>query len=493
MEAQLFRPACPMCDFLSLRYRLVLTSARSPQPLGVQLSRVVLYDREHQPIPVLKVITSGSLVARKAQDFTSFGFERAPAAARWRSSALPASIDLWLEMPTQVMAYELYSAFDSPESDPISWSFGALRHDGVFVVLRSVASAVAPWDRGASYGYEHLGAFTRQAAVQPGVMPPDASVGPAGNCSELLLVLLRGDAFRLGESGEHGESGAAPQLEVLQSIASHVLEPAVRMGWWVFPLADVTVPARHIALFRNMTRRTLLLDERAVRLRPRNATQALTLLDALHWSVAAAKSLLRRHAWRALLVLRADLALKQQLQLPEPTFPTQSILVPFQVSDIPFTKLNHIPRVADNMLLVPHCRIGELVRALAAHAARQNLHDLCDWVRCPVSYWLASRHDANSALEQNPLFRMVGRSEALPGCRHRPCGAARPRGMACRWPPETKAHPPESCAAMRCPRWTWKRVETISPKFVTTSSFAQQLAKLKAIVALSRAQSDKRG
>lgn len=151
-----------------------------------------------------------------------------------------------------------------------------------------------------------------------------------------------------------------------------------------------------------------------------------------------------------------------------------------------------------------------------------------------MTYWLTTRHDANSALESNPLFRMVrlqratsnshsydlgahyhnshysplrstkmssasactflhestchlgqvGRAEAESSCSHRPCGRARPRGQACRWPRppgvETSKQE-EQCNHKRCGHWLWESTGGVAPRFTTHSAFEDALARLKSV------------
>eukprot|EP00966_Prymnesium_polylepis_P068046 1581555-Prymnesium_polylepis.1 len=494
MEVERFSPSCPTCRLISLVYRFVFTAVRGSSHSGVQLSRVVLYDRDGRVIPVRRASSPGDVVVRSvhgvkrlvAEPAADAGSSGGPAAQKWHGGALPAVVDLQLEVPTHVAAYEIFTATDAPVRDPTAWNFGALQPDGRFVVLRSVARASAPWARNASYGYELLGSLTRPGAVVPGVPGAGATVGPVGNCSELLLLLLRGDTFRQGASGARGESEIAPQREVLAAIAANVVAPAVRLGWWVFPLADVSAPAARSATFRALATEHLQMDARALRIHPRNETQptqALSILEALRWSARIAGSLLRQAAWRALLVLRADVLLKLKLPLPEPSFPTQSILVPFQVSDMPFNKRSGEPRVADNLLYVPQCRFANLVHALTAHSGRDNLHDMCGWLHGPVGYWLSTRHDANSAHERNPLFRMAGRPEANTSCKWPPCHPTNPlqwraRGMPCGWPPASDPGEPAPCTGARCAHSTWERDEKAKGLSVSRSAFLHALARL---------------
>ena len=41
------------------------------------------------------------------------------------------------------------------------------------------------------------------------------------------------------------------QLNALSSLSTNVIAPAVRMGWWVFPMADVALPSHHEDAFRS--------------------------------------------------------------------------------------------------------------------------------------------------------------------------------------------------------------------------------------------------
>ncbi|KAL3906346.1 MAG: hypothetical protein SGPRY_010585, partial [Prymnesium sp.] len=122
---------------------------------------------------------------------------------------------------------------------------------------------------------------------------------------------------------------------------------------------------------------------------------ALSVLESLRWGVGIARRLLRGFTWRALLLLRADIVLKMQLNLPEPSFPTQSIIAPFQasptrfllvmlgrvglvhakpVSDAPFSRPTQLPRVADNFFYVPKCRLPEFVRCVHRTIAPAIVH-----------------------------------------------------------------------------------------------------------------------
>ena len=55
-EPSLFKQTCPTCSLLSTVYRFVFTAVRGPgEENTVQLSRIMLYNRDGQPIPVVKV------------------------------------------------------------------------------------------------------------------------------------------------------------------------------------------------------------------------------------------------------------------------------------------------------------------------------------------------------------------------------------------------------------------------------------------------------
>lgn len=204
MEVDLFRRSCPLCDLVWVEYRFVFTGGRRGAAEGLSLSRLHLYNRERQHIPIVRTSVRGNL-----------SFPNAPPAPGREGEGWVAVLDVKLEAPSEIMAYEIFTSHQSPARDPTSWDFGALFPDGSFIVLRGVKQVSPPWERGASYGYEPLGSFVRPAARLPAEIHPWGTLGPTGNCSELLLLLLRGDTFRKGGSGERGVSEAVPQLQVL--------------------------------------------------------------------------------------------------------------------------------------------------------------------------------------------------------------------------------------------------------------------------------------
>lgn len=221
--------SCPTCQVTSSRYRFVFTETRGPRAEGVQLSDVALFDKQRRPL-TLATQSSGDVDIESAGLMGQLALEVSNTTThQWYSGAIPAALDLTLRVPAHVAAYELRTHAATPQRDPISWLFGAVRDDGRFVVLRSVARAEPPNARLASYGLEVLGALVQPGAIVPGAVSNDAAVGPAGNCSELLLVLLRGEAYRLGDRDTREHAGdATPQHEALRALSQHVVRPAVR-------------------------------------------------------------------------------------------------------------------------------------------------------------------------------------------------------------------------------------------------------------------------
>ena len=53
------------------------------------------------------------------------------------------------------------------------------------------------------------------------------------------------------------------------------------------------------------------------------------------WSTGTVKEALQGEVWKALLVIRADLHVKQLLRVPPPRYATAAIIVPFQVCPSP--------------------------------------------------------------------------------------------------------------------------------------------------------------
>jgi len=237
------------------------------------------------------------------------------------------------------------------------------------------------------------------------------------SCSGRLLLVLRGEAFRLGghRTRNHTED-VAEQLGGLDTVYDHVAAPAAAQGWQVSLALDVFAPEHLVSvMITHLKKDPERLRPEALRwhLTPTRPSQLASWADTLTWATSEARST----DWAAMLIVRVDLAFKQPLPLPRPCAMGRTILAPFQQSFL-FGSHNSygVPRIADTLLLVPRARNEELARALARASAADSkavLHDVCNWVG-DVGFMVSPGHDADSQKEWNPLYRMLGRPAFTP-------------------------------------------------------------------------------
>ena len=143
-----------------------------------------------------------------------------------------------------------------------------------------------------------------------------------GQCAapNTLMLLVHGQAFRQGSrlSTATTDSPAAvdAQLRALRSLHQMVLEPAVRVGWAVEVLIDVSAPAAAASSLEVEARRLLGGWLNTVRVQPLLANQMRTVLANLEFALNTAR--VRPAAWRALLLVRVDVEWKRMVALPLP-------------------------------------------------------------------------------------------------------------------------------------------------------------------------------
>ena len=243
-------------------------------------------------------------------------------------------------------------------------------------------------------------------------------------CSNVLLILLRGMAFRSGRRGSlQGTADEAPQIRVLESIRDRVVQPAMRLGWKPEVVASLSVGnSSHASHLYDLLRSKLCAS--AMRLE-NGRTQMENLHAALHWSWFAGWS--RFGMWGALLILRADVEIKMDLPLPSPKSELRhEIHVPFEalVSHVVSKRassrgvntthfaLPEVPDVCDVIIYLPRCRLEEFVLASVPFmAAPTVLHKMCHWSLGAISYFIPGTYNSDTAVHTNPLYRMISRSE----------------------------------------------------------------------------------
>ena len=232
-----------------------------------------------------------------------------------------------------------------------------------------------------------------------------------------LLIILRGEAFRIGH--QHSRQTTIDnraQWVALGSIRTKLLNPATKQGWKCATLADVHMPKDRFLHFSRHAKASA--GVLSVRRRPLNGTQLKSVVTTIQWVLSPTQARLIRRTvgpWRAMVLIRADLELKTTLHLPSPMESGCNLYVPFQTLDA--------KGVADTILYIPRSRHLELLEVLSTRALQvrnagsdgtpsylDHLHSVCSWMS-GFCYFLSARYDANSARDNNPLYRMIGRPE----------------------------------------------------------------------------------
>ena len=305
-------------------------------------------------------------------------------------------------------------------------AMGSRQHlsDGASALLDREASAPldrvasAPFDRVASAPLDHRDSMTnRNGSLFVSRWDGDACLATRSP-THPLAVVLRGEAFRSGGKGTRAFSNRPDeweaQLRAFDSLHEHVLVPAAAQGWRVSLAVDIFAPdplAERLAARMRMRG----VEPVAWRVQPTPShPKIISIVDSMVWAASRIKST------KALLVVRADIAFKHRLLMPPACAPGRSIIVPFQISAAfgSYSPSGH-PRVAggDMMMFVPDSRLAELLKVLRTPTRVDpagNMHDMCSWMRS-ISFFVPSRgFDADSQKEWNPLYRIVGRSEAPP-------------------------------------------------------------------------------
>lgn len=259
---------------------------------------------------------------------------------------------------------------------------------------------------------------------------PQAKSSRCNDQLRILLVIIRGEAFRAGHmTSRLSETDPKPQLAVLHAFNERVLRPALAAGWSPRVIADVFAPQHHQQRFDQVLRGTLNAIQ--VRFQPLLATQALTLLRTLHWALEMASV-----PWEAAFMVRADIEIKVPLAMPSPGRVLWKVRVAYRVppgAKIIVSHGNNVSNVpllvADVIQFVPRCRMQEVLRGLegdvelGAQRRREDgtgrpifttLHQICKWLGAGVDWWHDGVFDGNSETELNPIYRQVGRREGLP-------------------------------------------------------------------------------
>lgn len=274
-----------------------------------------------------------------------------------------------------------------------------------------------------------------------------AGGGRVAAASSSLLVLLRGEAFRMRHFSRQYATNPSPQVIALHALQSSVAGAASARGWnAISTCVDVVCAPHYETLLRAAVNTSLSRTIHAVRTlpEPMGESQSASLRASLEWCTSRPAL----PSWTALLVLRVDALFFSKLPLPSPTdmdSDVNQMWVPFRNRRGTALSPMGLPRVSDVLLLVPRARFPEILRGLAAHPYSSELHSLCDWLAkadsgaprqrphsspmppsCgTIRYLVETEHDSNTDTDPtNPLYRLVREvpkacDARVPQCRKR--------------------------------------------------------------------------
>lgn len=236
--------------------------------------------------------------------------------------------------------------------------------------------------------------------------------------SRRLLVLLRGVAFREGSrwiwNSGPGPEAVADQSAALQSIRSFALAPAHEAGWRGCDVAIDVVLHGEDARLRQAWHQAVTAHLQLTPVRSRisekhqGTAQIASVLSSLAW-LSAGENLLTNAG--GLLLLRADVLLKQSLRVPQPNADegaTQFIRVPFDMMEC--TK-GHL--LVDTIVFVPATQYEPFERFLLRRPKAGDLHWIHHGTGVWLETWLPHFHgDPNTAVNWNPMYEIIGRPRA---------------------------------------------------------------------------------
>ena len=209
----------PLPPTAGLVYQFVFDAVRGPAIDGIQLSQIVLYGSDYTPLTIARVLpTSEEQLSPPDAAEHPMSLIDGSYDSKWRGSlAAGGSVTVRLELAVAapVTRYDLFTANDPLQRDPVSWRFGVYRGDtDSFTVLTRVAEMDPPAARGASYsggyGFSAISPPSPPTSPLPAPPPPplppfapgtqfawyqfvfDGARGPAPNALQLSEVVLYG-------------------------------------------------------------------------------------------------------------------------------------------------------------------------------------------------------------------------------------------------------------------------------------------------------------
>ena len=149
--------------------QFIFNQVRGPNPTGIELGEIFLYDTDNVAIGVLQSYQlncfgrcseanpAANLIDGKV---SQVWYDNAGFGCGEEVCSGVAYVTLELPRPMAIAYYSLFTGQGDPANDPIAWRFGILRQSGDFEELSDIQPDMhtVPTDRGVSY--DLLGAFT---------------------------------------------------------------------------------------------------------------------------------------------------------------------------------------------------------------------------------------------------------------------------------------------------------------------------------------------
>ena len=140
--------------------------------------------------------------------------------------------------------------------------------------------------------------------------------------SALLVILLRGQALRIGTQFSRDSSSGPEQFEALRnallSLREQIVEPLEASGWTLEAIADIGAPDDVFEPIQAMFKAVLRTRLKALRVAQLQRTQSRSVLHSLDYALASA-ALSPPSLWHALLLVRHDLLWRVRLPFPPPS------------------------------------------------------------------------------------------------------------------------------------------------------------------------------
>ena len=259
-----------------------------------------------------------------------------------------------------------------------------------------------------------------------------------------VVVIVQGEVFRSGTCRgstcmSHGPGSAQgtrvtngpinEQIQAFRSIQELAIDHLGALGWNVTTCVDVVSASRQRAELVQ-SHWASRVARCGLQVRPRVAA---TQMEARIEVLDSAEQHLGSLAGCAALLVRADLILKQPLQLPRPRDEEReaaggAIRFPFAMRGTMNGRTQTLlgnPRVADCFVWVPAAHLAHFRRILTEHRSEAHAHDFVDWwkasvPRAPLLVRHATRGRSHKKVAAATCRYHQNRADAARGSRREP-------------------------------------------------------------------------